>query len=385
MSARRHITILGSTGSIGRNTLEVVRQFPDRFTVKYLTAHRNIDLLREQVERFHPRAVVVDQECDASVLRTMTDGLTEVMVGAEGLREVTTHSDVDLVVSAMVGFAGLVPTFHAIRAGKDVALANKETLVVGGPLVMQAVRDHGVRLLPVDSEHSAILQCLQGEDHGSVERLILTASGGPFRTWNRERLATVRPEEALAHPTWRMGRKITIDSATLMNKGLEVIEAHWLFGLAAESIGVVIHPQSIVHSLVQFADGSVKAQLGIPDMKMPIQYALTYPERPRAPHPRLDLAALGTMTFEEPDMERFPCLALAYRALQMGGTAPAVLNAANEVAVELFLAGKIPFLAIAAFIAEALENHTPVPDPSLDDLLRTDAEIRTAIAATAHD
>jgi len=387
MSGRRHIAILGSTGSIGRSTLEVIQQFPDRFQVTYLTAHRNIDLLREQIERFRPRAVVVHEGCDAATLRIMTDGLTDVLVGAEGLHEVVTRSDVDLVVSALVGFAGLVPTLYAIRAGKDIALANKETLVVGGELIMQAVNSHGVRLLPVDSEHSAILQCLQGEDQRAVERLILTASGGPFRLWDAERLASVTPQQALAHPTWRMGKKITIDSATLMNKGLEVIEAHWLFGIAPEAIQVVIHPQSIIHSLVQFADGSTKAQLGVPDMKIPIQYALTYPERPAAPHPRLNLAALAEMTFQEPDLKRFPCLALAYRALRTGGTAPAVLNAANEVAVERFLEGKISFPMIAPLIEEALDNHQVVRDPSLEDLLRVDAETRTALTqgAPVHD
>jgi 1-deoxy-D-xylulose-5-phosphate reductoisomerase len=382
MAGIRNIAILGSTGSIGRSTLEVVAHFPDRFRVKYLTAHRNVDLLREQVERFRPRAVVVHEASDASVLRTMTDGLTDVLFGADGLHEVVTRSDVDLVVSAMVGFAGLVPTLAAIGAGKDVALANKETLVVGGALVMQALQTHGVRLLPVDSEHSAILQCLQGEDAGSAERLILTASGGPFRLWDGPRLASVTPAEALVHPTWRMGKKITVDSSTLMNKGLEVIEAHWLFGLPPAAIQVVIHPQSIVHSLVQFADGSIKAQLGVPDMKLPIQYALTYPERPRAPYPRLDLAALGQMTFEEPDLKRFPCLALAYRALEMGGTAPAVLNAANEVAVELFLNGQISFPMIPALIEEALDHHAVLQNPSLEDLLRIDAQTRTALTPT---
>ena len=383
MKNNRNIAILGSTGSIGRNTLEVVERFPDRFQVRYLSAHRNIDLLRDQIQRYRPRAVVVREECDAAVLRTMVNGLTEVLSGEEGLCEIVGRSDVDLVVSALVGFAGLVPTVHAIKAGKDIALANKETLVVAGPLVMNSVQAHGVRLLPVDSEHSAILQCLQGEDPSSVKRLILTASGGPFRSLDAARLELTTPDEALAHPTWRMGRKITIDSATLMNKGLEVIEAHWLFGLPAENIHVVIHPQSIIHSLVEFADGSTKAQLGIPDMRMPIQYALTYPERPPAPHPRLDLAALGQMTFEEPDLTRFPCLGLAYEALRKGGTTPAVLNAANEVAVGLFLDRKISFPMIATLIEATVQGHTPVANPTLDDLLRVDAETRMALAQTA--
>ena len=379
MAEPRNIAILGSTGSIGRSTLDVVAQFPDRFRVTYLTAQRNVEALRLQIERFRPRAVVLGEASDASALRALTDGTTEVLSGSEGLHEVVSRQDVDLVVSALVGFAGLVPTLQAIEAGKDIALANKESLVVAGALVMREAARHGVRLLPVDSEHSAILQCLQGEDHRSVERLILTASGGPFRSWDAPRLATVRPEDALAHPTWTMGRKITVDSATLMNKGLEVIEAHWLFGLPGEAIQVVIHPQSIIHSLVQFADGSVKAQLGLPDMKLPIQYALTYPERPAAPHPRLDLAALGQMSFEAPDLERFPCLALAYQALRAGGSAPAVMNAANEVAVGLFLEGKISFSMIAELVEEALTHHTVVPDPSLEDLLDLDTETRTVL------
>lgn len=386
MYIRKNIAILGSTGSIGRSTLEVISHFPERFRVTYLTAHRNIDLLKEQVQQFRPRGVVVLDECNASVLGKSLNGATEILVGEEGLCEIVTRSDVDLVVSSLVGFAGLKPTLRAIEAGKDIALANKETLVVGGEIIMKAVRRTGVRLLPVDSEHSAILQCLRGEDPSAVERLILTASGGPFRTLAKEQFHTITVREALNHPTWKMGNKITIDSATLMNKGLEVIEAHWLFGLPAERIHVVIHPQSIIHSMVEFKDGSTKAQLGFPDMKLPIQYALMYPDRPAAPYRRLDFSSIREMTFEEPDHDRFPSLNLAYKALQMGGTAPAVLNAANEVAVQKFLNEEIPFSQIPVFIGEALAAHTPMPNPSFEDIVRVDEETRRFVlqaAATA--
>jgi len=374
-----HIAILGSTGSIGRSTLEVIANFPGRFRVTYLSAHRNVDLLREQIRQVRPRGVVVLEEQHAALLRKNLDGATEVLSGEEGLLEIVRREDVDLVLNALVGFAGMRPTLAALEAGKNVALANKETLVVAGELVMRTVREKGVRLLPVDSEHSAILQCLQGEDPGRVKRLILTASGGPFLGFDAERLGTVTVAEALNHPTWKMGNKITIDSATLMNKGLEVIEAFWLFGLPPEHIEVVIHPQSIIHSLVEFMDGSVKAQMGIPDMKLPIQYALMYPDRPAASCRRLDLPALGQLTFQHPDVRRFRCLGLAYRALAMGGTAPAVLNAANEVAVRLFLEGRIPFHAIATIIEEALDTHTPLDPMTLDDLVRTDRETRSVV------
>jgi 1-deoxy-D-xylulose-5-phosphate reductoisomerase len=302
-----------------------------------------------------------------------------VLAGEDGLVELAARPEADIVISALVGFAGLVPTYRAICAGKDIALANKETLVIGGALIMDAVHTHGVRLIPVDSEHSAILQCLQGEDPASVERLLLTASGGPFRTSTPDQLAAATPEQALRHPTWNMGAKITIDSATLMNKGLEVIEAHWLFGIPPERIEVFIHPQSIIHSMVEFADGSVKAQLGVPDMKLPIQYALFFPERPPTPFRRLDVATLSQMSFHEPDRDRFRCLPLAYRALTLGGTAPAVLNAANEVAVQLFLEGKISFPAIADIIEGALDAHTPVVSHTMDDLIRVDHATRESV------
>ena len=374
-----NIAVLGSTGSIGRSSLEVIARFPGRFRVTTLTAHRNIDLLREQVACFRPDTVVVSDERTAEALRHHVNGHTAVLTGDDGLIEAVTRPEVDVVVSALVGFAGLTPTLRAIEAGKDIALANKETLVVAGDLIMHAVREHGVRLLPVDSEHSAILQCLQGEDAKGVSRLILTASGGPFRDMPWEHFSGITPAQALAHPTWRMGSKITIDSATLMNKGLEVIEAYWLFGLPADRIEVVVHPQSIIHSLVEFVDGSIKAQLGIPDMKIPIQYALTFPERGPSVSKRLDLVSLGTMTFFPPDMERFRCLGLAYQALRAGGTAPAVLNAANEVAVQLFLAEKISFQDIPGIIEDALAGHTPLMEATLEDLVRIDTQTRTAV------
>jgi 1-deoxy-D-xylulose-5-phosphate reductoisomerase len=378
-----NIAILGSTGSIGRSSLDVIEAHPDRFRVTYLTAHRNIEVLSEQVRRFKPRAVVVADPELAGQLRGRFDGTTEVLCGSQALLDVVTRPDVDIVISALVGFAGLHPTLRAIEAGKDIALANKETLVVGGEIVMQKVREHKVRLLPVDSEHSAILQCLQGEDIHSVSRLILTASGGPFLNTPRAEMDAITPARALKHPTWTMGSKITIDSATLMNKGLEVIEAHWLFGLPAERIEVIVHPQSIIHSMVEFMDGSVKAQLGIPDMKLPIQYALTYPERPPSAFQRVDFAALGQLTFQSPDMERFPCLSLAFRAMREGGTTPAVLNAANESAVQLFLEGRIGFTAIPELIAHAMDMLPSNGALTLESIDRADRDARALVAQHA--
>ena len=383
MKRPTNIAILGSTGSIGRSSLEVIGAMPDRFRVTCLTAHRNTEILADQVRRFKPRVVVVTDPARAGDLRAMVDGTTEVLCGDSALLDIVARPDVDIVISALVGFAGLHPTLRAIEAGKDIALANKETLVVGGELVMAKVREHNVRLLPVDSEHSAILQCLQGEDIHSVNRLILTASGGPFLNTPREEMADITPARALKHPTWTMGAKITIDSATLMNKGLEVIEAQWLFGLPAERIEVIVHPQSIIHSMVEFVDGSVKAQLGIPDMKLPIQYALTYPERPPSAFKRVDFAALGRLTFQDPDTERFPCLALAFRAMREGGTAPAVLNAANEAAVALFLDGKIGFTAIPELIAAAMDALPPSGAVTLDLIDRADRDARAFVAQAA--
>jgi 1-deoxy-D-xylulose-5-phosphate reductoisomerase len=372
----RNIAILGSTGSIGRSALEVIANFPDRFRVTYLTANKNVALLQEQINHFKPKGVVLLDECQASILKKCVDGETEVLVGEEGLQQIVQRRDVDIVLSALVGFAGLKPTLSAIEAGKDVALANKETLVVAGEIIMRKVREHGVQLLPVDSEHSAILQCLRGENIDEVDRLILTASGGPFLNLDKKLFSTITVAQALNHPTWKMGNKITIDSATLMNKGLEVIEAFWLFGLSPKKIEVVIHPQSIIHSMVEFADGSIKAQLGIPDMKLPIQYALMYPERPTAAYRRLDFGALRQMTFQKPDVEKFGCLALAFRALETGGTMPAVLNAANEIVVQLFLDGRISFDAIPTMIEEAMSAHTPIHNISLQDVLLADEETR---------
>lgn len=372
----RNIAILGSTGSIGRSALDVLATMSDGFNVRYLTAHRNIDLLREQISRFRPRAVVVLEECNATVLRKFLNGSIEVLVGEEGMLDLVRRADVDVVLSSLVGFAGVRPTLAAIEAGKDIALANKETLVVAGELIMDAARRKGVSLLPVDSEHSAILQCLRGEKSSEVRRLILTASGGPFLHLEKEGFEQITVEQALNHPTWKMGNKITIDSATLMNKGLEVIEAYWLFGVPPEKIEVVIHPQSIIHSMVEFADGSMKAQMGLPDMRIPIRYALTYPGRTPAECGRIDFAELKQMTFLEPDMEKFRCLQLAYDALATGGSAPAVLNAANEIAVQMFLDRQISFASIPFVIEQALQAHTAIHNVTLDDLIRIDGEAR---------
>ncbi len=379
MTAPRNIALLGSTGSIGCSSLEVIARFPDRLKVTYLTAHRNVDLLKEQIRRFKPRGVVVRNESDAQIVRSGLNDTTEVFVGEDGLLSVVGRTDVDLVLNALVGFAGLKPTLTAIEAGKHIALANKETLVVAGELVTRKAREHAVQLLPIDSEHSAILQCLRGEKESAIARLILTASGGPFLRFSREQLESVTVSQALNHPTWKMGKKITVDSATLMNKGLEVIEAFWLFGVPPEKIEVVIHTQSIIHSMVEFVDGSIKAQMGIPDMKLPIQYALMYPDRPAASFERMDFASVRQLTFSLPDTENFRCLSLAYKALEMGGTAPAVLNAANEVAVQSFLEGKLPFTAIPAIIEEALLSHTSAPITTLEDVVRIDNDIRQQV------
>lgn len=371
-SSLQHIAILGATGSIGRSSLEVLRAHPERFRVTVLTTNRNIDLLEAQVREFRPGAVVVLDPERAGELRARIGDLTEVLSGEEGLLSVVRRDDVDLVLSALVGFAGVRPTAEAIRHRKNIALANKETLVAAGAYMTALVREFGVSLLPVDSEHSAILQCLAGEDPARVARLILTASGGPFLTTPGEAFSRITVEQALRHPNWSMGSKITIDSATLMNKGLEVIEAHWLFGLPAERIDVVVHPQSIIHSMVEFVDGSVKAQLGIPDMKLPIQYALTHPDRLPMNGDRVSFPRLAQMTFFEPDRQRFPCLDLAYEALHTGGTAPAVLNAANEIAVARFLDRTIAFDRIVDVIRRTLSQHRSVASPDLDQIIQAD-------------
>ncbi len=376
MSAQKNVAILGSTGSIGANSLEVIRNFPQLFRAAYLTTNRNIDLLQEQISLFRPKGVVVLDEGKASELRTRIGTSVEVLTGTSGLEHVVTREDVDIVISALVGFAGLNPTIAAIRHRKRIALANKETLVVAGSLIMSLVREYGVDLLPVDSEHSAIFQCLVGEDRSRIAKLLLTASGGPFLNFPAESFSTLTVEGALNHPRWKMGNKITIDSSTLMNKGLEVIEAHWLFGLPGERIHVVIHPQSVIHSMVEFVDGSVKAQLGVPDMKLPIQYALSYPERWPMNGSRIDFPALQSMTFFEPDREKFRCLGLAYDALALGGTAPAVLNAANEVAVNSFLNHKISFDKIPTVIERALTMHKTRPNPEIQDIIEIDRQTR---------
>ncbi|NPB09285.1 MAG: 1-deoxy-D-xylulose-5-phosphate reductoisomerase [Thermodesulfobacteria bacterium] len=372
MNGPRKIAILGSTGSIGRNTLDVISRFPERFEVVALAAGENVSLLLEQAKRFRPRLVSCKNEALAERIRAELPPGTELLTGKEGAVAVATHPEADLVVSAMVGAVGLLPTYEAVRAGKTLALANKETLVMAGRLVMNEARSRGVKILPVDSEHSAIFQCLSAGRISEVARLILTASGGPFRTRPAEEFRHVTPEEALKHPNWQMGAKITIDSATLMNKGLEVIEAHFLFDVPAEKIEVKVHPQSIVHSLVEFVDGSVIAQLGPPDMRIPIAYALSYPERLPLRLPRLDLVAVSPLTFEEPDLEKFPCLRLAYEALAKGGTAPAVLNAANEVAVEAFLAGRLRFDQIPVLVERVLASVPVSPGDSLEEVIEAD-------------
>jgi 1-deoxy-D-xylulose-5-phosphate reductoisomerase len=361
----KRLAILGSTGSIGRQTLEVVRAFPQRFQIVALTGKRNLTLLKAQVREFKPKLV-----------STGSGVRGERMSGASHLsmEEIAAHPDVELVVVATAGKAGLSPTLAAIRAGKTVALANKEVLVMAGEVVTAEAKRQGVEILPIDSEHSAIWQCLRGEEKNDIARIILTASGGPFRSRTVRQLAGVTPEEALKHPTWQMGTKVTIDSATLMNKGMEIIEAHWLFGVPLDRIEVVIHHQSIIHSMVEFVDGSTKAQLSLPDMRLPIQYALTYPERwEGAFRSKMDFGKIGSFNFEAVDLGRFPCLRIAREAAEKGGTYPAVLCAADEVAVELFLAKKIGFLDIGRLVERVLERHKGVNRPSLQDIIAADA------------
>lgn len=377
--ANKVLSILGCTGSIGVNTLEVVQQFPDRFRVAALAAGRNISLLRKQIERFRPRLVaVLDEELADELDRSYESGRPkpEIVYGDEGYERVATLAEVDMVVSSMVGAAGLLPTIAAIKAGKHLGLANKEALVVAGEIVMDLAIQNGIRILPVDSEHSAIFQSLQGNQRKSLRRILLTASGGPFFQKNQEELANVTPQAALRHPNWSMGQKITIDSATLMNKGLEVIEARWLFGVPTEQIDVHIHPESIVHSMVEYIDGSVIAQLGIPDMKIPIAYALAYPERLPVQNPPLDLFRLQNLSFYPPDTEKFPCLRLAYEACIQGSTMPAVLNAANEVAVKAFLQETIRFLDISQVIETVMKRHKITNKLDLDAIVAADSWAR---------
>ncbi len=379
MNEPQNICILGSTGSIGRSSLDVIARSPGRFRVRALSANRNVKLLLEQIEKFRPQVVAVYDRQAAAELKQTVNGSVQILAGEESIREIAAHPDVDLVINSLVGFAGLRPTIEAIMHGKTVALANKESLVVAGKIITDLLAKHRATLIPIDSEHSAILQCLMGEDRRHVAGLILTASGGPFLDRDKREFASLTVEEALSHPTWRMGRKITIDSATLMNKGLEVIEAHWLFGLDPDRISVLIHPQSIIHSMVEFVDGSIKAQLGVPDMKIPIQFALSYPARIPSTYGSPNFAALREMTFFAPDLEKFECLGLAYDALRSGGTAPTVLNAANEVAVELFLARKITFDRIPALIRDALEHVPVLSEPRLEEIINADNEARAYV------
>ncbi|WCN39126.1 1-deoxy-D-xylulose-5-phosphate reductoisomerase [Aneurinibacillus uraniidurans] len=372
----KKLAILGSTGSIGTQTLDVVRQHPDEFAVTALAAGRNVDLLAKQACEFVPKLVSVQTKELAEQLRGRIPHSIRILWGDEGALEVATHADASFLVAAMVGSAGLAPTLAAIEAGKTIGLANKETLVTAGHLVTELVQKHGVSLLPIDSEHSAIFQCLQGENRERVRRLILTASGGSFRDKTRDELAGVTVEAALSHPNWSMGAKITIDSATMMNKGLEIIEAHWLFGMPYDKIETVLHKESIIHSMVEFTDRAVMAQLGTPDMRIPIQYALTYPDRLPLESEPLDLIKMGTLHFAAPDFDRYPCLGFAYEAGRKGGTMPTVLNAANEVAVSRFLAGEIPFLAIEDIIASVMAKHQALAAPSLDEIVAADAWAR---------
>ncbi len=369
----KNISLLGSTGSIGQSTLSVVEKFPDQFRIVALAAGNNVDLLEKQVRAFKPALVAVAGETSAEVLKNRCSDLKiRIMHGIEGMIQVAAMEEAETTVSAIVGTAGLVPTMAAIRAHKNIALANKEVLVTAGELVMAESRARGVSILPVDSEHSAIFQCLQAGACRHIKKLILTASGGPFRKYSKKDLATVSLAQALNHPNWSMGKKITIDSATLMNKGLEVIEARWLFNMEPEKIKVLIHPQSIIHSMVEFQDHAVLAQLGMPDMKGPIAYALSYPERLPDVSPALNLAAVGTLTFEEPDVERFPCLALAYDSFTAGGTMPAVLSAANEIAVRYFLEEKIGYNDIARVIKTTMDSHTPSSLKTVEEALKAD-------------
>lgn len=376
---KRRIALLGSTGSIGTQALDIIRDHREEFEATLLVARSSVDLLIAQAQEFHPRAVVIaDESLYTSVHEALSPLGIEVYAGSTAIEEAVQHPDIDIVLTAMVGYAGLRPTMAAIRAGKTIALANKETLVVAGELIIREAKTHQARIIPVDSEHSAIYQCLVGEDTGtesSVEKILLTASGGPFRGYSATKLEQVTVEQALRHPNWVMGAKVTIDSASLMNKGLEMIEARWLFDVSPEDIEILVHPQSIIHSMVQFHDGSIKAQLGQPDMRLPISYALGLTERVANSYPRLDFTQYS-FTFERPDMEMFPNLRLAYEAIHRGGTAPCVLNAANEIAVAAFLEGRIGFRRMSELIEHALTTHTTTPHYDLESLEGIDLEVR---------
>jgi len=373
---KRHIAILGSTGSIGTQALDVISQHEDRFQVELLTANNNSALLIEQARRFNPSAVVICNPDRYEEVAAALDPLyIKVFTGIDSICDLLKDPQIDIVLTAMVGFSGLKPTIAAIEAGKAIALANKETLVAAGGLIMPLARKHGAPILPVDSEHSAIFQCLQGE-HARLEKILLTGSGGPFRRSTREELAAATREQALNHPRWKMGAKVTIDSASLMNKGLELIEARWLFNVEPQDIEVVIHPQSIIHSMVQFSDGCVMAQLSQPDMRLPIQFALSYPERIDLNTSRIDFAQLASLTFEKPDLERFPCLGLAYEALEKGGNATCIMNGANEVAVAAFLDGRIRFTDIPEIISGTMARGTFVAKPDFEAIYSTDFEAK---------
>ncbi|MCX6886480.1 MAG: 1-deoxy-D-xylulose-5-phosphate reductoisomerase [Verrucomicrobia bacterium] len=376
----KNVVLLGSTGSIGTSTLKVAGDLPDRIRLVGLAAGNNVDLLIEQACRHEPAVVSIGDPAKCAAISDVLGTRTRVYSGAEGLLKLATLPEADIVLIAIVGTAGLQPALAAIRAGKDIAIASKEILVMAGETVMSEARKHGVRVLAVDSEHSAIFQCLDGKPSSSVRRLILTASGGPFRTTPKSEFGSITVERALKHPSWVMGRKITIDSATLFNKGLEMIEARWLFDVEMDRVAVTVHPQSVVHSMVEFVDGSMLAQMSTPDMCLPIQYALTYPDRVSSQRVQTDLARLGNLTFEDPDPDRFPALTLARRAGDVGGTLPAVLNAANEVAVDGFIAGKVSFTGIWELVASVMDHHEIVQQPSLDQILQADAWARAESA-----
>ncbi len=381
---KRNIAILGSTGSIGRQALEVIATYPDRFEAYALVANNRVELLIEQARQFLPEVVVIANESKYSLLKeALSDLPIKVWCGSRAIEEMVQDEEIDMVLTAMVGFSGLKPTISAIAAGKTIALANKETLVVAGELITSLALEKRSAVLPVDSEHSAIFQCLNGEGDNRIDKILLTASGGPFRSYTREQLKGVTPAQALAHPNWNMGAKVTIDSSTLMNKGFEMIEAKWLFGVEPSQIEVLIHPQSIIHSMVQFEDHSVMAQMGQPDMRMPIQYAFSYPERLRSDIPPVDFFALSQLTFERPDRERFPNLTYAYDAIGAGGNMPCILNAANEMAVELFLKERIGYTEMSYLIAQTMQKASFVQSPTLDDYLQSDAETRAIFSELA--
>ena len=378
---KKQIAILGSTGSIGTQALQVIEEHPDLYEAYVLTANNRVDMLIEQTRKFKPEAVVIANEAHYDQLKeALADLPIKVYAGSEALCEVVTDQQVDMVLTAMVGYAGLKPTMYAIKAHKPIALANKETLVVAGELINELAHVNRTPILPVDSEHSAVFQCLAGESETPIEKVILTASGGPFRTFTREQLAHVTRQQALKHPNWSMGAKITIDSASMMNKGFEVMEAKWLFGVKPEQIEVVVHPQSIVHSMVQFEDGAIKAQLGMPDMRLPIQYAFSYPQRIKASFPRIDWVNCRELTFEQPDLERFRNLALAYEALHRGGNMPCIVNAANEVVVDAFLHDRISFLGMSDVIEQTMSRTSFLDKPTYEDYVATDAEARRLAA-----